>query len=204
MLDKKDLESIKLALDEADLQREEVIKQSRAIVRKSKEVIYSLHRDDKVDLKEINAMFEALNFFVSDKPKLKYTGSFKVAVQEYVEAVSLYEILKNNRLPTNLELKLEPDHYLLGLIDVTGELVRRAINQSIKGNFQESVKLKEVVSSIYDELMLFDFSNGELRKKFDSIKYDLQKLENLILELTLKDKIWKKKVSGQEFCIQLS
>ena len=115
MLDKKDLESIKLALDEADLQREEVIKQSRAIVRKSKEVIYSLHRDDKVDLKEINAMFEALNFFVSDKPKLKYTGSFKVAVQEYVEAVSLYEILKNNRLPTNLELKLEPDHYLLGL-----------------------------------------------------------------------------------------
>jgi hypothetical protein len=38
-------------------------------------------------------------------------------------------------------------------------------------------------------LMMFDFRNIPVRRKFDSIKYGLNKLENLILELKLKNKI---------------
>ena len=37
--------------------------------------------------------------------------------------------------------------------------------------------------------MMFDFRNIPARKKFDSIKYGLEKLENLVLELKLKNKI---------------
>ena len=34
-----------------------------------------------------------------------------------------------------------------------------------------------------------DFRNGELRRKFDGIKYDLKKMEDLLLSLKLQGKV---------------
>jgi len=192
MLNKKDILQVRAQLEFQEEARDSIIRASRDVVQKSKEVIYELHRDGKEAgkrLKELNTLFSNLHKAAKKDMRLILTGAYKIAAQEYVEAVALHDILTKKTVPTNAELKLEPEHYLLGLLDVSGELVRRAINQSIKGKTKEAQELKDVVSNLYDELMLFDFPNGELRKKFDGIKYDLQKLENLILELHLKDKI---------------
>jgi predicted translin family RNA/ssDNA-binding protein len=192
MLDKKDLESIKSKIDAYEQQRDKVIRTSRDVVKLSKKVIYALHRKDMMSagkaVSDMNKEFKKL-VSVAKHPKLLSSGSYKVAVQEYVEAFCFYELMKNNRIPTNTKLKLDPEFYLMGLIDLTGELVRKSINSAIKGDYKTSVKLKELVSELYDELLLFDFAGGELRKKFDSIKYDLKKLDDLVLNLKLSKKI---------------
>ncbi|MFC1741434.1 hypothetical protein ACFL3V_02775 [Nanoarchaeota archaeon] len=192
MIAKKDLENIKKEINKLDKQRDMVIRTSRDVIKLSKKVIYATHRDDLkaagTAVKEMDKTFKTLKTYIKS-PKLATCGSYKVAVQEYVEALCFYELLKNNRIPTNTQLKLDPEFYLMGLIDLTGELVRRAINSSIKGDYRASVKLKDIVSELYDELMLFDFSGGELRKKFDSVKYDLKKLDDLVLSLKLSKKI---------------
>ena len=192
MLDKKDLEDIKKDIDDFESQRDQTIKLSREIVKLSKKVIYSLHRNDlksaSASVDEMNAMLKKL-VVAAKSPKALTSGSYKVAVQEYVEAFCFYELMKNNKIPTNKSLKLDPEYYLMGLIDLTGELVRKAINSAINGDYKTSVKLKELVSDLYDELMLFDFAGGELRKKFDSVKYDLKKLDDLVLNLKLTKKI---------------
>jgi predicted translin family RNA/ssDNA-binding protein len=191
ILDKKDLEQLKQELDSFENQRELSIHQSREIIRLSKKVIYAVHRNDMSSASESAALMKAgmkkLYAGTSDA-KLLVSGSFKVAVQEYVEAFCFYELMKNNRIPPNSELKLDAEFYLLGLTDLTGELVRKAINSAIKGNYKTALKLKDLVSDLYDELMLFDFAGGELRKKFDSIKYDLKKLDDLALSLKLSNK----------------
>jgi predicted translin family RNA/ssDNA-binding protein len=46
--------------------------------------------------------------------------------------------------------------------------------------------IKELVSEIYGEMIKFDFRNGDLRKKFDGIKYDLKKIEDLVFEIKIK------------------
>ena len=51
------------------------------------------------------------------------------------------------------------------------------------------VEIRDVVDEIYGELLKFDFRDSDLRRKFDSVKYDLKKLEDLLLELKLKGKI---------------
>lgn len=192
MLDKKDLESIKKDIEELEKQREITIRSSRDIIKLSKKVIYAVHRNDlksaEKSVAEMNAEFKKLKA-ATNHPKLLSSGSFKVAVQEYVEALCFYELMKNDRIPPNSELKLDPEFYLMGLIDLTGELVRKAINSAIKDDYDTSVKLKGLVSDLYDELLLFDFAGGELRKKFDSIKYDLKKLDDLVLNLKLSKKI---------------
>lgn len=192
MLDKKDLESIKSRIDAYEQQRDKVIRTSRDVVKLSKKVIYALHRKDMLSagnaVSDMNSEFKKLAS-AAKHPKLLSSGAYKVAVQEYVEALCFYELMKNNRIPTNTKLKLDPEFYLMGLIDLTGELVRKAINSAIKEDYKTSVKLKELVSELYDELLLFDFAGGELRKKFDSIKYDLKKLDDLVLNLKLSKKI---------------
>lgn len=192
MLDKKDLESIKAKIDKYEQERDKVIRTSRVVIKLSKKVIYALHRKNtksaSAAVKQMTKEFKAMKA-VAKHPKILSSGSYKVAVQEYVEALCFYELMKNNRIPANAKLKLDPEFYLMGLIDLTGELVRKAINSAIKSDYKTSVKLKGLVSDLYDELMLFDFAGGELRKKFDSVKYDLKKLDDLVLSLKLSKKI---------------
>ena len=118
-----------------------------------------------------------------------YSGSIKVAEQEFVEALCFYEFVKNKSLPTVSDLGVTSENYLLGLCDLSGELTRKAINASIKENYNETLAIWEFLETLYGELMRFDFRNSEIRRKFDGIKYDLQKIENVVLELKLKNKV---------------
>ena len=78
--------------------------------------------------------------------------------------------------------------YLPGVCDLVGELTRRAINAAIKEDYATTFEIKDVVSEIFEELMLFDLRNIPARKKFDSIKYSLEKLEEVALNVKLKRK----------------
>ncbi len=192
MIDKNDLESIKKDIEAFDKERDLAIRSSRDIIKLSKTVIYAVHRNDLKSAEKALAEMDAEVKKLKDNtnhPKLLSSGSYKVAIQEYVEARCFFELMKNDRIPPNTELKLDPEFYLMGLIDLTGELVRKAINSAIKDDYDTAVKLKGLVSDLYDELLLFDFAGGELRKKFDSVKYDLKKLDDLVLSLKLSKKI---------------
>jgi len=72
------------------------------------------------------------------------------------------------------------------LCDLVGELNRAAVNSVIKGKFDRAGFYKQCVEELYGIFLKFDFRNSELRKKFDGMKYELKKLENLMLELKLR------------------
>ena len=193
MLDKEDLKEIRDRMSDYDAQREILIKSSRDLLKLSKQIIYSVHRgeinvagDLVVDIKK---QLNLLNKVVENNPKLVYSGTFKVAVQEFVEAICYYEFVKNNKIPNHKELNVGGEYYLLGLADLTGELVRKAVNSGIDSDFYQVVSIKELVAEIYGEFLKFDFPNGDLRRKFDGMKYDLKKLEDLVFELKIKDKV---------------
>ncbi len=193
LLDKKDLEDIRNRMNEFDKQREILIKLGRDVIKLSKQIIYCAHRNELEEAeklsKDIKRLVEEENKIVEANPKLIYSGSFKVDVQEYVEAMCYLEFVKNKRIPSHRELKVGGEHYLLGLCDLTGELVRKAVNSGINADYKQVLLIKELVSEIYGELLKFDFGNGDLRKKFDGIKYELKKVEDLVLELKLKDRV---------------
>ncbi|MBN2367807.1 hypothetical protein JXC34_02220 [Candidatus Woesearchaeota archaeon] len=50
-------------------------------------------------------------------------------------------------------------------------------------------EIKKFVETIYNEFLEFELRNGELRKKSDSIKYNLKKIEEILYELKLREKI---------------
>lgn len=192
MLDKKDLDTIRQRMEKFDNKREILIKKSRDVLKLSKQIIYSVHRSDIVKagdlITEIKNKLHEMNKIVEENTKLIYSGTFKVTIQEYVEAICYYEFVKNKKIPSHLELGVGGEYYILGLCDLVGELVRKAITHGIESNMDEAMAIKNLVEEIYGELLKFDFKSGELRRKFDSIRYDLNKLEDLIFQLKLKER----------------
>ena len=168
-----------------DSQREELIKKGRVVLKLSKQLIYSLHRGEvaKELLGKIEQEKKALDKLASKNPKLQFEGSYKVAIQEYVEAVLYHSFLSKGKL---VELDVAATHYVLGLADLPGELNRRAVYLAGKGEVAKVVAIRNAVDMIYGELLKFDFRENEIRRKVDAVKYDLRKLEDLVLQLKLK------------------
>ena len=193
MLDEKDFAEMVEEYSKADSAREDLIKLGRDIIKLSKQIIYNTHRNDlaKADscVKDIKKMMVKLDSIAEKNPELLYSGTYRSVVQEFVEAVAYFSFVKNKKIPSRKDLNVHAECYLLGLCDLTGELVRNAILSATKERYSEVKAIHETVEAIFNNLLQFDFRNSDLRKKFDGVKYDLKKLEDLVLQLKLKDKI---------------
>ena len=183
----KGFDEIRKKLDSYDSKREELIKKARELLKISKQVIYSVHRGNKkealTNLNKTNKIKEVLDKIAGFDKKLAFEGSYSEACQEYAEAVCYYNFVNKKKLPGFKELNIGHEDYLMGICDLTGELTRRAVSLSTKRKFKEVEKIKEFVEDIYGEFLKFDFRNGLLRKKYDSIKWNLKKLEEVMYDI---------------------
>ncbi len=193
MINEKNFKKAKELFDGFEKDRDELIQRSREITRLSKQLIYSLHRDD---MKQADVYYKEISLSVKDMikmgkkdPMLNTQGSMKIAIQEYVEAIGYYEFLKAKRLPGFTDDMVNVDYYLSGLCDLVGELTRKATYSSIAKNFDLVLQIREAVEEIYEKMLRLDFRNSELRRQFDGIKYEVKKVNDLILELQLRGKI---------------
>lgn len=190
ILDKKAFAKIRQEIETFDALREEIIAHSRVILKQSKASIYALHRNENTEalaaLGKAKQEIGIVNQLLKKEPELASVGAYSEALEEYVEAACYHGFVSKRCLPTPEQLNVPVDVYLPGLCDMVGELVRKAVNSAIAGDSKTALEIKDFVSAIYDELMLFDFRNIPVRKKFDSIKYSLEHLENLALQLKLK------------------
>lgn len=193
MINKKLFERLRKEMQKHETERESVILKTREVVSLSKKVIYSVQRG-KADEKAVRTMVGKVKDLVKKaqkNPSLKHVGSYKVAMQEYVEAMTFLSYRKSGSIPNNVQLGVEAEHYLLGLCDLSGELTRLAINSGIKGDYNKIKEIKEFISELYAEMSQFDFKNSELRRKYDQIKWSLEKLEDAVFELAIKGKLRK-------------
>lgn len=185
MLNKKEFANIRKRLETTNNKREECIHASRELINLSKQAIYSSQRGD---LKHAERLIKAIKLKAA---KLNPADSLdtninRVALQEYVEALCLYRFLSSGKLPSYSSLKVPVEDYLAGLCDLTGELVRKAVFNVINNKISDAIRIKELVDELYGEFLKFNLRNGELRKKSDSIKWNLKKLEEIMYDLSLK------------------
>ena len=190
MINKKAFAELRKGMEKLDKTREELIAQSRLILKASKAAIYSAHRNQlteaQKELDEARKTLSQVEALIKKERHLAMTGAYADALEEYAEAACYIHYLAHKEIPTPKQIGVDAENYLPALGDLTGELVRKAVNSVIAGDNKTALEIKETVSILYAELMLFDFRNTPARKKFDSIKYGLEKLEDLALKIKLK------------------
>ncbi len=190
MISRRDFLRIKKELENYEKQREELIRTSRDILRLSKHAIYSVHNNDMKkaadNLSEAEKLIASTKKICSCDSRLDTLGAVSACMQEYAEAKTYYGFVKHKKIPRQSELDVSVEDYLLGLCDLTGELSRRSVVSVINNNFSEVYEIKDVVDRIFGLFMGLTLRNGELRRKSDSIKYNLKKIETVIYDIKTK------------------
>ncbi|KAJ0866035.1 putative Translin family [Helianthus annuus] len=195
-------------LNQLNDKRERVVKASRDITMNSKKVIFQVHRISKNNKEEVLEKAEKDLSAVKDHyiarlvNELQGTDFWKLrrayspGIQEYVEAATLCKFCTTGTLlnldeinamllplsdPSREPLQINILDYILGLADLTGELMRLAIGRISDGELEYAEKICRFVREIYRELTLVApkmDDSSDMKTKMDVMLQSVMKIEN--------------------------
>lgn len=167
---KSSLNKISKTLGEAQDSREYLLKNTREVVVLCSRSIIAVHKNDiktgKNNLRKAESLLR--------KYKKKATGDLRryliTPEQEFVEAACLIAIVEKKEIPSDKELSVMPESYVLGLLDCVGELKRRVFDKIRTEDIEEATRVFEIMESLYLQLYTFSMYDKvvkEARRKID-------------------------------------
>ena len=172
--------------------RNELSTPLRKAVRKTKESIYQslAHKLEQAEatLKDAEEAFTQL-LPEAEALAPRIPSMLSTLAMELVEAHATRVYATEERLITREESVIDDDEaYLSGLLDATGEILRMALNRAPR-DACFLIRARDWLRVLYDELTLFSLPNGELRRKYDTLKYTVKKLEDAAFTLLVSRKL---------------
>jgi len=126
------------------------------------------------------------------RTRLCEAGGVGHFVETYLAGLGLQAFLQTGelapQLPESWLLGIpdqDDERYLLGLIDGCRELERYAVNRGQVLDLQSVRLCLGAAQSLEQAMMQFDLRGGDVRHRFDGVKYCVKKLENLSYEIDL-------------------
>jgi translin len=167
---KPSLNKISKSLLEVQDAREFLLKNTREIIILCSKSIISVHTEDmksaKHNLKQADMLLK--------KYKKKATSDLRrymiMPEQEFVEAASLIAIVEKNEIPSEKELDVMPESYVLGLMDCVGELKRMIFDKIRIGDIDNASRIFDIMENLYLHLYpfsMYDKVLKEARRKID-------------------------------------
>ncbi len=185
----KDFQKLLEEFRNSDKTKSIIMTKSREIIKSSKQAIYSIHRNEpskaKKNIKDIELELSKLKTKFKQS-ELKSINMYKGALQEYVEARTFLDFIVTGKVSSSSKLKINYHDYLCGLADLTGELGRYCVMSATSNQYGKVKEIRNFIDYLLGKFLQFDFNNGELRKKYDSIKWNLSKIEGILYDYTLK------------------
>lgn len=161
-------------LDERDAVREEVVKESREIIRLSKKVLRHVREENYHEArktldsmeKQVASLIEKLKPY----PELLYSGLVYNAISEYAEARVVLDILDKESISGYEDLQIPPVPYLQGVADSVGELRRLVLINVKKRDLEKAWRLFKWMESITETLQQLEYPEALIpgvRRKVD-------------------------------------
>ena len=85
-----------------------------------------------------------------------------------------------------MQVHVPPTHYLLGIADLTGELMRMAIHSIGQGDFELPFEHCRFMRVIHDAFVSFGSVDRELSRKVHVLRQSLQKVETACYTLQVR------------------
>ncbi len=162
--------------------RDQVLNQSRELIRLCSQAIRAGHREEwesaQSILAEADAMAHQIRVALEPYPDLFYAGYTQDALKELVEAHLTLVLVANRTLPSPTDLAVPYAAYLNGLCEAASELRRRCLDCMRRGQMAEAERLLAIMDSVYEVLMSFDYPDaltGGLRHRVDQLRAVLER-----------------------------
>ena len=164
------LNKISKSLSEEQDSREFLLKNTREVIILCSRSIIAVHKGDIKSAKNNLNQARILLKRYQKKAKGDLRRYIVTPEQEFVEAACLVAIVEKKEIPTDKKLRVLPESYILGLLDLIGELKRMIFDKIRIGDIDEATKIFEIMENLY--LYLYPFSMydkvvKEARKKID-------------------------------------
>jgi predicted translin family RNA/ssDNA-binding protein len=191
MLDKKYFNQVRQELLDYSAKRQGIIKASSEAQFMSKKAIFAMQRDDMSEAQSLLVQAEKIIFDLNIRHKkdlgIFEEGSYKAALEEFVEASIFNQYLQNKKIGKLPKISVDTDIFVSGLCDVPGELLRYAIKSATERKYEEVKKCRQAADEIISELVDMNLT-GYNRQKFDQAKQALHKLEQVLYEVSIRQK----------------
>ena len=192
----EEVEKARVFLSIRDEVREKAIKLSRDIIKYSGWAITEILKGDLEEaakyMKDLEESAKSFIDLIINYPELYYSGMSYNALSEYVEAVILYKIIKEEDIPGFQELNIPPAPYLQGLGDVGGELRRLALEEVRSENFDKAWYYYSIMESIYLSLRKIDLPEAlapGIRHKADVARRLVDDTKVFLIDLASRKKL---------------
>ncbi|CAG8436380.1 2702_t:CDS:2 [Ambispora gerdemannii] len=105
--------------------------------------------------------------------------------------ITIEELQTLSGVPVNINNDLQEFHisveeFLHSLINLTNELSRFAINSVTQGDYNRPIRISKFVKELHNGFQLLNLKNDQLRKRFDGIKYNIKRIEEVVYDVSLR------------------
>ena len=167
---KSSLDKISKSLSEVQDNREFLLKNTREIVILCSRSIISLHNGELKKAKQNLRDADLLLKKYRKKAKLDLQRYLVTSEQEFVEATCLLAIVEKKEMPSDKQLKVSGEGYVLGLLDCIGEMKRMVFDKIRIGDINNALRIFEIMENLYLHLYpfsMYDKVVREARRKID-------------------------------------
>ena len=179
------LDRISKHLENIQDSREYLLSNTREVITLCSKAIILIHKnnlqDANTNLKQANKLLVKYRKKASkDLEKYLITPE-----QEFVEASCLMAIVQKKELPTDKDLNVMPESYILGLLDCIGELKRMVLDKIRAGKTKEGRDIFEIMEEMYLHLYtfsLYDKVLKESRRKIDVGRVLVEDIRSVVTE----------------------
>ncbi len=179
------LSDITIELEKVLIKREKLLKESRDVISFSAKAIMNVHLSNP---KEAELLLKKVQSLLKKLKGQSINDLKKYLIQpetEYVEASVLYAIAYNKSMPSRKDLNVSNSAYILGILDVIGEVKRRIYDSIRNGKTKQASSLFSLMEKLYillSPLIVYDNVIHGIKRKLDVARYSLEDVRSTITE----------------------
>ncbi|XP_064989972.1 uncharacterized protein LOC135627713 [Musa acuminata AAA Group] len=153
----------------------------------------------KVQIEVLKDLFGGLAEILRECPGqyFRYHGDWRSETQAAVSLIAFLHWLETGNLLVhaeaekklgldNSEFGLDIEDYLIGICFMSNELPRYVVNQVTAGDYDCPKTVLKFLTDLHSAFRMLNLRNDFLRKKFDGMKYDLRKVEEVYYDVKIR------------------
>ncbi|GJU72612.1 translin [Tanacetum coccineum] len=165
----------------------------------------------KTHIDVLKQLFSQLSEIVRESPGqyYRYHGDWRTEAQQVVSLLAFMHWLETGDLLIHTEVEeklglnaaefgLDVEDYLIGICFMSNELPRYVVNQVTAGDYDCPRKVLKFLTDLHASFRLLNLRNDFLRKKFDGMKYDLRKVEEVHYDVKIRGLASKGDLKGDQ------
>ena len=155
----------------------------------------------------VDSYFKSIAAELENQDAYQYLKAYRGSLEEYIEAETFYQYLQDENLGSWMQLEktltykveeedaavktlhtlVTPYEYILGIADLTGELMRKCINNLATGDIASCYHTCNFVRYMYKGFLgCTNTPNREINRKLCTLKQSLHKMENVCYTIKVR------------------